>query len=526
MDRKRLRGKQPGGYGGPALAPSAPPTGPVVPPTAAPAELPESAPAGHSESPFAHALRASTGHAPLDVGVLCVALAGNGFQHLSDLGGLSAVDLQDLVPAFAVHSHGFINHFLSHCQCHADRESASQARKRSSIEADREAMPSAAHGVGATQDTQPAGAAGGADRDARGHAALVVLGQARRVQTVPAPDVLAAALVAASQCSSFPGVEPSGTPREEANKSRREAGFGDHLNLHVLWVEFAGWRRSAPQYASAVRLWGEAAGAISVPEWPPSEAVLDVYVGLFRNGNTLQKYLSHIRSVLHLLKAPLGVMADTQRLARGAEKITQDIFRREKIRATAEDTRRIRKWCCESGYPLLGASWAIARQFCLRYSELLNLGQSDVSFRFSGGDRKTCVVRFAHRKCYNEPCETTRRCICHLQGRTLCGVCSLFSLGEQAPVPFANARYSDALAVLKLAASALHLRNAPAWGTHAFRRGFADEALQQGGPAALFFSGGWKGVAAFGHVSAQSRGALTAAEWLVVHSDSTGDEQP
>ena len=135
------------------------------------------------------------------------------------------------------------------------------------------------------------------------------------------------------------------------------------------------------------------------------------------------------------------------------------------------------------------------------------------------------MLRFAHRKSFNEPCETTRRFICHQQGRLLCGVCTLFSLGETEAAPFSGVQYADALAVLKLAAAALQLRNASAWGTHAFRRGFADEALQQGGPTALFFSGGWKGLAAFGYVSAQSRGALTAAEWLVDHSDSSDGEQ-
>ena len=55
------------------------------------------------------------------------------------------------------------------------------------------------------------------------------------------------------------------------------------------------------------------------------------------------------------------------------------------------------------------------------------------------------------------------------------------------------------------------------WGTHAFRRGWADEALRAGGPTALFYSGGWRGVAAFGYVAAQSRGAIAAAEWLVDH---------
>ena len=56
------------------------------------------------------------------------------------------------------------------------------------------------------------------------------------------------------------------------------------------------------------------------------------------------------------------------------------------------------------------------------------------------------------------------------------------------------------------------------------RRGWADEALQQGGPTALFYSGGWRGVAAFGYTSAKSRGAVAAAEWCIDFSDSSGED--
>ena len=75
--------------------------------------------------------------------------------------------------------------------------------------------------------------------------------------------------------------------------------------------------------------------------------------------------------------------------------------------------------------------------------------------------------------------------------------------------------------MLKVAAELCGFERAMEWGTHAFRRGWADEALRAGGPAALFYSGGWRGVAAFGYVSAQTRGALAAAEWLVDHSESS-----
>ena len=80
------------------------------------------------------------------------------------------------------------------------------------------------------------------------------------------------------------------------------------------------------------------------------------------------------------------------------------------------------------------------------------------------------------------------------------------------------------LALVKAAASIIGINEPMAWGTHVFRRGWADEALQAGGPSALFFSGGWKGVAAFGYVQAKSKGALQAAEWLVEFSDSDNDD--
>jgi len=108
----------------------------------------------------------------------------------------------------------------------------------------------------------------------------------------------------------------------------------------------------------------------------------------------------------------------------------------------------------------------------------------------------------------------------------LCGVCSLEVLAKSDAQPFAEVQYAEALAVLKMAAGALGFQHPESWGTHAFRRGFADEALQAGGPQALFFSGGWRGVAAFGYGSAQSRGAIAAAEWLIDHSDSSSVAEP
>ena len=83
----------------------------------------------------------------------------------------------------------------------------------------------------------------------------------------------------------------------------------------------------------------------------------------------------------------------------------------------------------------------------------------------------------------------------------------------------------EGLAYLKAVAMHLRLERASEWGTHAFRRGWANEALKAGGATALFHSGGWRG-AAFSHVEAKARGAVEAAEWLVEFSDSSDGDIP
>ena len=128
-------------------------------------------------------------------------------------------------------------------------------------------------------------------------------------------------------------------------------------------------------------------------------------------------------------------------------------------------------------------------------------------------DRKMCL----------EPVEIVRRCICKIQGRKLCGVCVL-KRRYRSGLIFPDLTYNSTLAFLKLAARVLDLHDAQYWGTHAFRRGWASDALKEGGPNALFYSGGWRGVAALGYAQAQTRGAISAAEWLVDHSDSSDSD--
>ena len=230
------------------------------------------------------------------------------------------------------------------------------------------------------------------------------------------------------------------------------------------------------------------------------------------------------------MNAPLGALADTSALTRGASRLSQNDVR-FKARVTPEQTRALAK-CArkELGLPDIADSWIVARHFCLRYgAELVQLqiagAHSAVNIQEGADDeRATVTITLFHRKLQKSPVTVVRRCICRLQGRALCGACVLRARRSHASV-FPQLSYAEGLAYLKVAAIHLKLEKAEQWGTHAFRRGWADEALKAGGVTALFYSGGWRGVAAFSYVAAQSRGAVESAEWLVEYSDSSDGER-
>ena len=317
-----------------------------------------------------------------------------------------------------------------------------------------------------------------------------------------------------------------GNPRERAlqlvgNMSEFAA------TQELLRRELCGWHRSAYKYASAVRLWGQVARGLGVPPWPPTDSVLGAFAFAVQNGNTLMTYCTQVRAALRLVRIPLGCLEDTSSLARGAAKPVPGTSR-FRARASAHDTRSLAGHVREVlRDPLVADSFVVARHFCLRFaSEVVPLEHdgphSRVVLAVEGDLPKACI--YLHkRKMHTETVVVTRRCICALQSRQLCGVCVLQRRAGRGRL-FPGLSYRAALATLKAAALALGFERAAEWGTHAFRRGWADECLAAGGVPALFHSGGWRGVAAFGYASAASRDAMTAAEWPVEFSDSSASD--
>ena len=128
----------------------------------------------------------------------------------------------------------------------------------------------------------------------------------------------------------------------------------------------ASWRVIVAQYASAIQLWSRAAELCGLDPWPPSRGVLDAYAFFFKHGPSLSRYLSHIRSALRLLEAPVGVLAETTKIICGAMIYAKGV--RFKPRADAEQTSTLMNCARKDfGRSDIADNWLVARHFCLRY---------------------------------------------------------------------------------------------------------------------------------------------------------------
>ena len=387
--------------------------------------------------------------------------------------------------------------------------------------------------VGPDRDAAPEPAAQ-PDTDAF-RAAVIILVHARSHCTAPPSDAFAKAITVICASGAYVGEVSaalgSATPLVRANWLAQATARSRGMTLHgrVLLQEMQNWRQSAPQYASAIRLWGKLARIIGQPEWPPTERVLEALTFAVQRATTLSRYCSHIRSCLRLVHAPLGALTDTSALTQGAAKnpLREPRF---KASASAKQTQDLADFARNNlSNSELADSWVVARHFTLRYGcEVLALqcspAHSEVQVRVHADVAEATII-LHKRKMHCKTVHVVRKCICNGPLSILCGVCVLRRRGVGPGRIFPNLDYISALTALKTAALKLNLPRALKWGTHCFRRGWADEALRRGGVPALFYSGGWRGLAAFGYATARSKGALLAANWAAHFSDSSDGEQ-
>ncbi|CAK0791053.1 unnamed protein product, partial [Prorocentrum cordatum] len=330
MDRKRLRGKQPRGDGGPELAPLASQANLVVPPLADPAVL-TLAPVALSEWFAAVLRRAPPACHPPSPQCVLRGLAAGGAVDGSEFAGLGVQELKDVWPCL----HGLRDEFAAALSNVSARAAVGPPAAQTEARAQRGALAPAA--------SKFPPAKGG------GRATWFRLAWEKHHGGIP------------------------GNPRERAAQIGPDMA-GLMATQELLRRELLAWHRSACKHASPVRLWGQVARNRGVDARPPSEPVLGAFAFAVQNGASLMTYCTQIRAVLRLLHMPLGCLEDTSCLARGASKAAV-ATRRFRARASARQTRSLAQHVQEVlGDTETADVFVVARQFCFRFaSELVPL---------------------------------------------------------------------------------------------------------------------------------------------------------
>ena len=196
---------------------------------------------------------------------------------------------------------------------------------------------------------------------------------------------------------------------------------------------------------------------------------------------------------------------------------------RPKAAATSKEFNALVKAAVEHGELEVAALMAVARQFLLRVpSEGIPLEweglHSCVVF-----ESHRAVVTLSRRKNTRVPVTLTRDCCCTSTGQRLCAVHWLHALrraSEGKGRVFTLTKHYFATRIKELAAQ-VGVPDSARFGTHLFRRGMAQDLLDQGGSvAALMVAGGWTSTAFTAYLRRAQIDDVAVARSIIHLSDS------
>ena len=321
---------------------------------------------------------------------------------------------------------------------------------------------------------------------------------------------------------------PKARLQQMENAGAKTAHLQRHIRECGIYTAFAAWKKSSSGYCAALAAWCRCMRISQQPINSPTRIGVECFQRLFRNGDTFEQYISHVRVCYQWLQMPLGALKprETRALIAGAKKTTDPNVHRPKYGATAKQTKQLVKFLRKKGLHDVASSFVICRQYALRYkSEMVPLQwQSPTSYVEI--ENKYVTIHTV-RKTHPTKLEPIQRgCICTIHGPELCGACILRAKAQNDQHGFVlqNIDYASALIWLREGAAHLNWQDATRWGTHAFRRGYGREQFAKLGLIGLMAAGGWKShAAAIGYLHAKQKSHLSAMEFCIDQSDEEED---
>ena len=241
----------------------------------------------------------------------------------------------------------------------------------------------------------------------------------------------------------------------------------------------------------------------------------------FRNAGTYSQYLKHLRFAHHLLRLEVTWYSrSVKQVEKGISKIRPLPKARPSL--LSGDVKQLMRVAYLQGDYQFPMICCVARLFMLRVpSECLALEiQGEHSSVGLEGDAVTLTL--FSRKNSRRPAIIRRSCVCTSEGKLLCAVCALIGwcrdlgAGDQL---FDSTKYQFSHS-LQFFAAVAGLPNAEMYGSHALRRGMAQDIMKAGGSLATQMRAGqWSSGAYRAYLQNHVLEEDAIAQLLIDHSD-------
>jgi hypothetical protein len=283
-----------------------------------------------------------------------------------------------------------------------------------------------------------------------------------------------------------------------------------------------GVAKSSKSYASGLRAYGAFCVLIGRRcHFPTDEETALRFHFVFRNADTYDQYIKHLKFAHVLLR--IG----TEWYTKPVIKLTKGIVKTHVLppprpSLLAVDVKKIIDTARMKGMFEFATICTVARLFMLRVpSEGLPLQVNGLHSSIEFGE-ESVTITLNSRKNSRRPSVLTRQCVCKNSGKTLCAVCAvrrwcppgspqgrIFSMTPQ-----------KFLTTLKSIAVLCGITNASRMGSHAFRRGMAQDIIKAGGNlATLMRAGQWSSGAYKVYLQNQALDEDAIASLIINHSD-------
>ena len=283
---------------------------------------------------------------------------------------------------------------------------------------------------------------------------------------------------------------------------------------------------ASKSFLSGVKCWVAFAQMVSCPQMPAFETHVRWWLTTFRRAETAANYLSYLKKVHMAYDMPIwfetpGVRAVLKGTKKDSERLTKP-----KVAIRIGDLERM--------VPMLDrVNRQLADVAILSYWFMFRVPSEAIPLQWSGDHSSvflnkdnSVTIWLERRKNLPSGMEMTRPCVCHRVGERLCPhtvvqnlmMSQYMNVGSQ-NVQIFSVKYNTLLEQMRKALKLVGFKNHELVGTHALRRGCAQDLLKTGATLRdLLEAGGWRS-SAFQIYIKRSEIEEDAAARIIIDSD-------